>query len=234
MACSVPTVAEWSIPFKCYRGSVSDESRPLSGRQAQARRNDGVILAAAREVFLRDPKAPVSAVAEAAGVGISALYRRYPSKEELLQTLCADGLRRYIEVAEQALATDLEPWDAFAGFLTGIVESDVHSLTVHLAGTFTPTEDLGELATRANSLTTKLMKQTHRAKAVRSDLDLNDLPMLFEQMSAIRVHDEERTVALRRRYLALLLDALRPEAVSVRLPASRPTDAELGERWVTP
>jgi AcrR family transcriptional regulator len=213
---------------------MSDASRPLSGRQAQARRNDGVILAAAREVFLRDPKAPVSAVAEQAGVGISALYRRYPSKEELLQTLCAEGLRRYIDVAEQALAPAVEPWDAFAGFLTGIVESDVHSLTVHLAGTFTPTEELGELVARANELTTKLMRRTHRAKAVRPDLDLNDLPMLFEQMSAIRVHDEGRTVALRRRYLALLLDALRPGAASAKLPGSRPTDVELGERWVTP
>jgi AcrR family transcriptional regulator len=206
---------------------------PLSGRKAQARRNDTVILDAARDVFLRDARAPISAVAEAAGVGISALYRRYPSKEVLLQKLCADGLRRYIEVAERSLAPELAPWDAFARFLAGIVESDVHSLTVHLAGTFTPTEELGELVTRANSLTEKLMKHTHRARAVRRDLDINDLPMLFEQMSALRVHDEERTRRLRRRYVALLLDALRPEASTGKLPGSPPTDAELGERWVT-
>ena len=212
---------------------MSDESRPLSGRQAQARRNDGVILAAAREVFLRDPKAPVSAVAEAAGVGISALYRRYPSKEELLQTLCAEGLRRYIEVAEESLAAESGSWAAFAGFLTGIVEADVHSLTVHLAGTFTPTEELGELVTTASTLTTRLMKQTHRARAVRPDLHLNDLPMLFEQMSAIRVHDEERTKQLRRRYLALVLDSLRPEAATGKLVSRPPSDAELGERWAT-
>jgi AcrR family transcriptional regulator len=206
---------------------------PLSGRQAQARRNDSVILDAARDVFLRDPRAPISAVAESAGVGISALYRRYTSKEVLLQTLCADGLRRYIEVAEEALAPELAPWDAFAGFLTGIVEADVHSLTVHLGGTFTPTEELGDLVAKANTLTTRLMKQTHRARAVRSDLDLNDLPMLFEQMSAIGVRDEERTRQLRRRYLALVLDSLRPDARSGKLVGPPPTDAELGERWVT-
>jgi AcrR family transcriptional regulator len=205
----------------------------MSGRKAQARRNDSVILDAAREVFLRDPRAPVSAVADAAGVGISALYRRYASKEELLQTLCAEGLRRYIEVAEQALAEKGGPWDAFAGFLTGIVEADVHSLTVHLAGTFTPTEELGELVTKANALTTKLMRQALRAGAVRADLHLNDLPMLFEQMSAIRVHDKARTVELRRRYLALQLDGLRPEAKSAKLPGAHPSDAELGERWTT-
>jgi AcrR family transcriptional regulator len=204
---------------------------PLSGRQAQARRNDAVILAAAHDVFLRDPRAPIAAVADAAGVGISALYRRYPSKDELLQTLCAEGLRRYVEVAERALAPGQDPWDAFAGFLTGIVESDVHSLTVHLAGTFTPTAELRELAAEANVLTERLVRQAHRAKAVRADLDVNDLPMLFEQMSAIRAGDPDRTTALRRRYLTVLLDALRPDAASIPLPGPPPSDSELGERW---
>lgn len=202
------------------------------GRQAQARRNDAMIRAAARDVFLSDPRAPISSVADKAGVGISALYRRYPSKEELLQTLCADGLRRHVELAEHALAPGLDPWEAFAGFLTGMVESDVHSLTVHLAGTFTPTPELRELAAQANVLTERVVKQTKAAKAVRPDLEVNDLPMLLEELSAIRVDDAERTTALRRRYLALLLDALRPGATSP-LPAPAPGDAELGERWAT-
>jgi AcrR family transcriptional regulator len=202
---------------------VADE--PLSGRKAEARRNDTAILSAAREVFLRDPRAPISAVAEAAGVGISALYRRYPSKEVLLWTLCTDGLRRYVDVARQALASDATPWQAFAEFLTGIVESDVHSLTVRLAGTFRPTEDVRALVAEANSLTAELVKRAHRAHAVRADLHVNDLPMLFEQMSAVRVQDEHRT--------ALLLDALRPDAATAPLPGTRPSDTELGERWAT-
>src|SRR5262249_44194404 len=53
---------------------------PLSGRRAQARRNDGRIRDAARDVFTADPDAPMSTVAARAGVGISALYRRYASK----------------------------------------------------------------------------------------------------------------------------------------------------------
>jgi AcrR family transcriptional regulator len=39
-----------------------------------------------------------------AGVGISALYRRYPSKEDLLRELARDGLTRYIEDLHAALA----------------------------------------------------------------------------------------------------------------------------------
>src|SRR3954465_8990190 len=107
----------------------------LPGRRGQAARNDTLILDAARDVFIEDPKAPISAVAERAGVGISALYRRYAGKEDLLRTLCHDGLRRFIAEAEDA-ATITDPWTALTTFLRRVVEADVHSLTVHLAGTF--------------------------------------------------------------------------------------------------
>ena len=55
-------------------------STPLSGRRAQAARNDVRILEAARTVFVADPDAPISAVAKRAGVGISALYRPWDCK----------------------------------------------------------------------------------------------------------------------------------------------------------
>src|SRR5215218_11248549 len=115
---------------------MSDEmTLRLPGRQAEAARNDQRILEAARAVFTADPTAPISAVAERAGVGISALYRRYRSKEELLQQLSGDGLRRYIAEAEVALADEGDRWAAFAGFMRGIVDADTHSLTLRLAGT---------------------------------------------------------------------------------------------------
>ena len=207
------------------------DPQPLSGRRAQAARNDEAILRAARTVFLRDAGAPVSAVAKEAGVGISALYRRYDGKEDLLRSLCAEGLRRFIAIAEGALAVEDE-WESITGFLREIVDSDVHSLTVHLAGTFTPDEELGRLSEQANRLMARLVRRARSAGAVRDDLHVNDLPMLFEQMAAIRLPDPERTSALRRRYLTLLFDALRPEAATRRLPGSPATDGELGERWL--
>src|SRR5438128_30838 len=92
----------------------------LSGRRRQAARNDAMILEAARDVFLADPKAPIAAVAERAGVGISALYRRYANKEQLLRQLCHDGLMRFIAEAETAL-TDPDGWLGLIGFLEGVV-----------------------------------------------------------------------------------------------------------------
>src|SRR5262245_61128058 len=105
---------------------------PLSGRRAQAARNDQAILAAARAVYLDNPDAPISAVAERAGVGISALYRRFPSKEELLRKLCADGLEAYIDAVQSALDSMTEgadAWEAFATFLRRVVDAGSASLT---------------------------------------------------------------------------------------------------------
>jgi len=206
-----------------------DAPSRLSGRKAQALRNDGTILTAARDVFMRDPAAPVAAVAKEAGVGVSALYRRYASKEVLLQTLCLDGLNRFVAIAEECLARDE---DQLGEFIRGIVDADVHSLTVHLAGTFTPTPELNQRATEANALASRIFRRARAAGEVRSDLQVNDLSMIFEQCAAIRLPDAERTRALRRRYVEMQVQAIRPAAATSRLPGSAPTAAELGARWV--
>ena len=206
-------------------------SAPLSGRKAQAARNDEVILAAARAVFMRTPDAPIAAVAQEAGVGVSALYRRYSGKEDLLITLCADGLRRFIAVADRAAQLP-DPWESFAAFVEGVIEEDTHSLTVHLAGRFTPTPELGDLAQQANRLGNAIFDRATAAGVLRDDLVREDVAMIFEQVTAVRVDDPERTRVLRSRYLALLLDAVRPGARTGELPGPGPTGPELGARWV--
>jgi AcrR family transcriptional regulator len=207
--------------------------RPLSGRRAQAARNDQRILEAARAVFVADPDAPVAAVAKQAGVGMGALYRRYPSKEELLARLAGDGLRRYLTEAQAALADDGDPWTAFAGFMGRIVDADTHSLTVRLAGTFTPTKDLYDDAATAQELNVALLERTKAAGAIRPDLDVNDLTFVFEQVASVRLGDPDRTRQLRHRYLGLLLDGLHTPTPEP-LAGPPPTWGEISGRWDRP
>lgn len=203
---------------------------PLSGRKAQAARNDQLILDAARAVFIADPTAPIAAVAERAGVGISALYRRYASKEELLRKLCGDGLRRYLDAAEEMLADDGDTWEAFARFLRSLVDADTNSLTQRLAGTFEPTEDLYRDAALAQERNEEIFARVRAAGVVRPDLEVNDLSLVLEQLAGVRLGDEDRNHELRHRYLTLILDALRHPSPTP-LPGRPPTWAELGERW---
>ena len=203
---------------------------PLSGRRAQAAANDGVILESARAVFTDDPSAPIAAVARHAGVGISALYRRYPSKEDLLRKLAGDGLQRFIDEIERALADDRDAWTAFAEFMRRAVDANTSSLTRALAGTFTPTPEMWASAQRSAELLSQLFERTRSAGALRPELEVHDLSLIFEQLAAVRAGDEARTHELRHRYLALILDAMH-ETGADALPGPAPTWAEINQRW---
>ena len=202
-------------------------ARTRSGRPAL---NDEAILAAAREVFVADPGAPVSAVGERAGVGMSALYRRYPSKEDLLRRLCADGLATFAAAVEAALEDEGDPWIAFVEFMRRIVDADTHSLTLRLAGTFTPTEELYREAERSQAMTVRLFDRTKAAGAIRPDVRVDDLAFVLEQVASVRAADPLRTNRLRHRYLALHLDALHAPS-PVPLPGPPPTWEDLQARW---
>lgn len=200
----------------------------LPGRRGQAARNDGAILDAAREVFLADPKAPIAAVAERAGVGISALYRRYPGKEDLLRRICHDGLLRYLAEAETALA-EPDPATALRGFLERVVVADVHSLTVDLAGTFTPTPEMDADAARAAELSSELFERAR--PALRDGLVVDDLTLVLDGCAAVRMPTAERTREIRLRYVEVLFTGLTTDPARP-LPGPPPGARELSWRWL--
>ena len=208
---------------------------PLSGRQAEAARNDRRILESARAVFIADPGAPISAVAKHAGVGISALYTRYGSKEELLRTLCTDGLVIVVNETEAALArikAGDDRWAVFTDFMRHLADADTSSMTRALAGKFVPTPEMFALANRSSALMEEffaLIRDTLRPGVVAHDVSL-----VFELVAAIKFSSPERTTQLRHRYLAVILDGLRASdhTRANDLPGPPPAWQELSERWI--
>ena len=78
-------------------------------RAARVHRNDERIIDAARQVLGADPRASMADIGAYAGVGMSALYRRYPSKQALIASLVAGTLTAYrteLTRATQARAGD--------------------------------------------------------------------------------------------------------------------------------
>src|SRR6516164_9703911 len=121
--------------------------RPQSvrGRQAEARRNDLVVLEAARDVFTaQGAGAPVSAVAECADDGMGTLYRRYGSKTELLQRLCMLAMDQALAAADDALAAS-DPWDGLSGYIRACVELRSGALAT-LAGQIETTAEMRSAA----------------------------------------------------------------------------------------
>jgi len=203
-----------------------------SGRAAEAARNDELILESAREVFLADPGAPISAVAKRAGVGISALYSRYPGKEDLLRKLATDGLVRIREEINAALHDDRDPWTVFTEFMRHLVDADVAALTLALAGKFIPTEDMWELASTTDAeMSRKLFPRVK--PALRPGAGVGDISLVLELVGTIKFADRARTQRLRHRYLSLLLEGLRAGHTGHAdpLPGPAPSRQEINERW---
>jgi AcrR family transcriptional regulator len=203
----------------------------MSGRQAEAARNDQRILDSARAVFVADPGAPITAVAKHAGVGISALYTRYGSKEELLRKLCTDGLTIFAQETEAAIERvrqGHDRWQVFADFMRHLTDADTSSLTRAFAGKFAPTPEMYALANRSSGLMEEFYGLIR--DVLRPDLAMHDISLVFELVAAIKFADPGRTAELRQRYLALILDGMRAGGRG-ELPGPPPAWQELSQRW---
>ncbi|WP_158896386.1 TetR/AcrR family transcriptional regulator, partial [Amycolatopsis anabasis] len=151
-------------------------------RQAEAERNDRAVLQAAREVLATDgAHASVAAIAERAGVGIGSLYRRYRTKEELFQHLCAIVLGDYLTAAEEGLAHE-DPWEGLVHYVTTSISLASGSLAP-IAGTITITPEMAEQNQRADDAVKALVDRAHNSGALRPDVTQIDLELLIEQLA---------------------------------------------------
>jgi AcrR family transcriptional regulator len=190
------------------------------------------VLEAARTVLTADPDASMADIARRAEVGIGTLYRRYPSKEALVLHLCQDGMERLEAVAQNALARLRDdPWVVFSEFMQEALDAGAGSLGAALAGTFTPTAELLAAAQRLHEAVAAVIDRAHEAGVLRADVGQEDVNLIFEQLRAVRLGDDERTAALQRRYLALTLQSLHADPGAEPLPGPAPSWKEIQQRW---
>ena len=203
------------------------------GRQAEARRNDKAVLEAARDVFsAHGAGAPVSAVAERAGVGMGTLYRRYGSKAELLQRLCLLAMEQALEAAGAALKAP-DPWTGLAAFVRDSVEMRSGALAA-LAGQVDVTPEMQATAERGIAAVSQIVARAQRDGSLRADVTPLDVSYLIEAFSRrppapeSTYAEEERIV--RDRLLTIALDGLRAGGPTP-LPGRPPAQASYVGRW---
>ncbi len=78
-----------------------DAAQPL---RSDAERNRGRVIATAHIVFARDVlNASMASVAREAGAGIATMFRRFPTKEELVAAVFTDRMDAYADAVATAL-----------------------------------------------------------------------------------------------------------------------------------
>ena len=154
----------------------SDLGPPARPLRRDAQRNRDAIVAAAREVFCdRGLEAPLEEIARRAGVGIATLYRRFPSRVELLDAVLADTVQAHVDAAEQALATD-DPWDGFAYYLeeTCRLQAADRGLNDVMGMRFPRATATEAAKTRLFELVAEVVDRAQRSGQLRADLTLED------------------------------------------------------------
>jgi hypothetical protein len=129
------------------------------------------------------------------------------------------------------VADESDAWTAFVAFMERLLEAQTVAITMNLAGTFAPNEELYVMATRSGELNDAIVARTKKLGGLRADIAIEDLSLILEQVSSVRLGSPERTRTLRRRYLALFLDGLRTARTGT-LPGPPPTAEELADRWL--
>lgn len=195
------------------------------GRKAEAARNDRTVLNAARAVFFEQGyDAPMSAIAERAGVGMGSLYRRYRSKEDLARRLATVSMEGTLESAERALAEEPDGWSALARFMAESMACGVGTMAQY-AGSFPVTSAMVDLSERGHAAMRAILDRAAAEGSLRAGVTPADLVFLLELFRT----NTSRRPSLRERHLTVVLDGLR--ARDTPLPGPAPTWSEVAARW---
>jgi AcrR family transcriptional regulator len=191
--------------------TVKTEPRAL---RADAERNRRRILDAARKVFAEEGLgAGVDSIARAAGVGVGTLYRRFPTKQELLVATIEDGATRIADEVEALHATD-DPWEAFAAalhaFAGAIARDRGFYEVIHGEPDLLPVAR--EKKQRLLAALDVLLRRAQDGGVVRGDIVIEDVPALCMVAARLPAWRLDCQPELWTRYLALLFDGLRPES----------------------
>jgi AcrR family transcriptional regulator len=196
--------------------------------RTDAARNRGRIVAAATEVFAeRGLDASVTEVAERAGVGSATVFRRFPTKQDLVDAVIADQLDAVLADAAAA-AADPDPRRGLEAFCERTCKAQAHDQGFKEAVSARML-DHEPLRRRAGEVMEHLRTIVDRAKAaglVREDVAAEDLPVLLHAVASAGTFDPGQE-GLHRRYLAIMLAGLRPPGDHAPLPCPPPPPGSL-------
>jgi AcrR family transcriptional regulator len=180
--------------------------------RADAERNRQRLLAAAKELFrTRGLHVTLDDVARHAGVGTGTAYRRFPNKDALIDALMADRIAEIGEIAKECLE-EPDPWEGLTGFFE-------RSLALQAADRglkevlFSPGRGRArsnEARSKIGPVVTKLVARAHEAGVVRSDMATTDVGVINFMLNMAVDLGREIEPDLYKRYLAIVLDGLRP------------------------
>lgn len=188
---------------------TADSPKPL---RKDAERNRQLILQSARELFAqRGLAVSLDDVAAHAGVGVGTVYRRFPSRDAIVDELFATRVDELVENGERALeVAEADPWAGIVQMLTGYLEiqagdrsfGPVVLTNAHGRGA------LDSARVRLKPIVDELVERAHAAGVLRADFVSTDMPALILMLATLQNAVRDVSPDAWRRQLAIVLDGL--------------------------
>lgn len=201
-------------------------------RRADALRNRERLLEVAQDAFAElGPDASVAEIARRAGVGAGTLFRHFPTKDDLIAAVLERTFDEMTSTVDEALAMD-DAWEGVVHVITGTAERQACDRTFlqSVGPDLFSQPRFRERNERILGQLGSLLQRAQRAGQVREDLTPEDLPFI---LAAVGGATEQCPAGITgcspdlwRRYLAVVLDGMRPAAAHP-LPAGPPTMEQL-------
>lgn len=175
-------------------------SRP---QRADARRNFDALLVAAREAFAeRGPGASLEDIARRADVGIGTLYRNFPTRDDLIETVYVAEVERLIQASAEG--APLEPWAAFLHWVEAFLDY-IGTKSALVEGLNRESTVFQSCRAGMYGSIDPVLRRAQEAGVIRPDVSSEDVARLVSGIAGVAFAD----AAQRDRVLGIALDGLR-------------------------
>ena len=204
---------------------------PAKPLRADAERNRAHILEAAAAAFADGGlDVPVAEIARRAGVGPGTLFRRFPTKDDLVIAIVEQRIEDICALMDEALANP-DPWAGFVQCMEAAVALQVRDRGVleAVGERFFGDPRMRALKEKVDPKVAAVLERAQQAGVVRQDIAPQDIPILIQSAARAGCVMPSSDPELARRYLTIILDGLRPGAATP-LPVGAPDVAALERR----
>ena len=196
-------------------------TRPTTDRplRKDAVRNRQRVIDAARDLFAtRGLSATLNEVAHHGGIGVGTVYRRFPTKEELIEAIFEDAIDEVAALADTGLEFD-DSWAGFTWFAEQMGQQTAtdRGLREILYGKGGGNR-VGAARTRLVPKLAKLVERAQKDGYLRPGITDSDMPILGLLAGTVSEFAGHVDPELWRRYVAIFLDGLRNRDGQDKLP----------------
>jgi AcrR family transcriptional regulator len=193
---------------------AAERSAAGGGLRADAERNRERVLSAARQVFAEQGlDASTNEIARRAGVGVATLFRRFPTRDDLVGAVFADKMSAYAAAVDDAL-TDTDPWQGFCGFIERVcqMQADDRGFADVLTMTFPTAKALEEERDRTARALAALLDRAKATGRLRGDFAHQDVPLILMANAGVVTATRDAAPEAWRRLVGYLLQSFAAEA----------------------